>query len=147
MKTPRTRALHLIDLENLCGCATCTSSMTATVHTKYMQNVPTSPYDHYVLATSHHNALATAAWPGGYRVVRSGKDGADIALYEHVMNLDPASRYSEIVLASGDHFFVPAAKAWKEAGLKVTVVAGHGLASRELRMTADRFVPLSLNIR
>lgn len=147
MKTPTKRTLHLIDLENLCGCATCTSAMTADIHRVYMQKVPTSPYDQYVIATSHHNALATTTWPGGRRVVRSGKDGADSVLFEQAMDTDLTSRFSNIVLASGDRFFVPAAKALKEQGHHVTVVVANGWPSYALRSEADHFVPLGVNMR
>lgn len=142
MKKNQSRTLHLIDLENLSGCGSCTAALTADIHRAYMAVVPTSPYDHYIVATSHRNFTATATWPGGFRVVGSGQDGAETALCAHALELDVPAHYDHLVVASGDHYFAEHVYAWKGAGLAVTVVSRERQISYALYTAATRFVTM-----
>lgn len=136
------RALHLIDLENLVGGEQCTVDAAALAYRAYTQRVPHSPFDQYILATSHHNMLAMASWPQGRRLVRSGPNGAEIELYEAANELDLPSKFSSIVVASGDHFFAAPVKEWKAAGLHVTVVGVQRQVSHLLYKVAHRYIGL-----
>jgi hypothetical protein len=91
---------------------------------------------HVVIATSHHSAAAAwFAWPAAARrLVRSGPDGADLALLEVLEHENVARRYDLIVIGSGDAIFaLPAAKL-QEAGATVVVVSRRSALSRRLRL-------------
>lgn len=136
------RALHLIDLENLVGSDACTADAAALAYRAYVQSVPQSPFDQYILATSHHNVLAMASWPHGRRLVRSGPNGAEIELCEAANELDVAAKFSSIVVASGDHYFAAPVKEWKASGLYVTVVGVQKQVSHLLYKVAHRYIGL-----
>lgn len=127
------RALHLLDVENLCGphrdpqvvSAVCASYLTSQV----------APGDHLVAATGP--ALAATAWfalpARTRRLVGHGLDGADLALLTACGT--PAwiaQRYTRLVIASGDRAFALLARAATTAGVQVSVVTGHGRLSHAL---------------
>lgn len=141
-KSRPNRALHLIDLENIVGGSVCDAQSAARVYRTYTSSVPQTPYDHYVLATSHHNLLATSSWPGAQRLCKSGPNGAEIALCEYADELDLPTLYSNIVVASGDHYFATSVKTWKESGLYVTVVGVQQQVSHELYRAANTYIGL-----
>src|SRR5205085_5563087 len=56
-----------------------------------------------------------------YRV-RSGPDGADLELLDVIWHEDVATRFSHIVIGSGDGTFVNAARALSDGGVWVTEI-------------------------
>jgi hypothetical protein len=90
--------------------------------------------DLVVVSSSHHTAKATwFGWGNARRVVRSGPDGADLALIEIIEKEDVVARFGRIVIASGDQIFAGPAAALQAAGVAVTVVSRPELLSRRLR--------------
>src|SRR5579862_7303671 len=79
-----TRALHLVDVENLLGGTAFSERDVADTAAVYVELAQVATRDHVVIASSHHTAYPTwMGWPkAGRRVVRSGPDGADHALLD-----------------------------------------------------------------
>lgn len=129
------RVLHLVDVENLVGSADFSIADAARVHAAYERVAPAGSINQLILATSHHAALPT--WLGfpasARRLVRSGPDGADLALLELVHFESVASRFQHVVLGSGDGIFAFMAAGLQADGCGVTVVSRRDALSRELR--------------
>jgi hypothetical protein len=130
-----TRVLHLVDVENLAGAADFSQIDAARIHQAYAQVAPRGAIDQVVLATSHHAALpAWRAWPeSARRLVRSGPNGADLALLQVLECESVASRFAHVVVGSGDGIFAFEAARLQAAGIRVTVVTRRGALSRRLR--------------
>ncbi|MCU0259312.1 MAG: NYN domain-containing protein, partial [Solirubrobacteraceae bacterium] len=94
-------------------------------------------HDEVILATSHATAKAVwFAWPAGRRLVRSGADGADLALLDVIHGEALADRFDRVVIASGDGIFAPACAELDAAGCRVLVVSRPGALSRRLAAVA-----------
>src|SRR4051794_14504142 len=118
-KAPRT--LHLIDLENLAGSPDFSSADADAVRRSYDRTVGIGPDDLVIVAASHYSAPAAwFGWPNVRRLVRSGPNGADLALLQVVANERIAERFSSIIVASGDGIFAEAAARLQAAGCTVT---------------------------
>ncbi len=67
------------------------------------------------------------------RLVRNGRDGAELAILEAV---DPAELERQgvrtVVIGSGDHLFAPLAADLRARGIAVTLLLGRGLPARDL---------------
>ena len=74
--------------------------------------------------------------------VRSGPDGADLELLDVIWHEDVATRFSHIVIGSGDGTFVNAAQALSDGGVWVTVVSRWGSLSPRLAHAARDVVYL-----
>jgi hypothetical protein len=139
------RCLHLVDIENLVGCPTLGCTAVAHVAAKYAEVAGVAPYDHVVVASSHHGAPgAWFGWPGARRLVRSGCDGADLALLEVLESEDPLARFDRVAVGSGDGIFAEPAARLQVAGCEVTVVSRPSALSRRLQLAAKdvRFLEL-----
>ena len=101
--------------------------------------------DHVVVATSRIGLLQVGAnWNGVRYVVRSGRDGADLALLD-VLAEDVTNRYEQVLLASGDGIFAPAAAELAAAGVLTTVLGRTGCVARRLQMAASRVIYLPVD--
>jgi hypothetical protein len=89
-----------------------------------------------VLATSHFAApQAWMAWPSTTRrLVRSGADGADLALLDVIDSERLHLRFDGVVIGSGDGIFALAASRLQRLGCPVTVVSRRDGLSRRLRL-------------
>src|SRR5437763_908978 len=78
------RIMHLVDTENLMGSPTFSAAYAREIRRAYAAIAPAGAVDMTVLATSHFAAAqAWMAWPSAARrLVRSGADGADLALLD-----------------------------------------------------------------
>lgn len=130
------RVLHLIDIENLAGGPGFSQQDAATIQLAYGQVAPRGRVDQVVLATSHHAAPAAwFGWPAtARRLVRSGSDGADLALLDVLEHESITNRFEHVVIASGDGIFSFEAARLQAAGVDVTVVTRRGVLSRQLRL-------------
>jgi hypothetical protein len=87
------------------------------------------------LATSHHGArIAWLAWPNVRRLIRSGENGADLALLDVLESEHVPERFSTVIIASGDGIFADPAAALQTADCEVRVVCRHGALSRRLAL-------------
>src|SRR5688572_29137160 len=100
------RTIHLVDIENLIGGTTFDATTAAVVQREYGRVAGWSPDDHVVVASSHFSAPGVwFGWSGGRRLVRSGADGADLALMNVMAQENLPARFDRVVLGSGDGIF------------------------------------------
>jgi hypothetical protein len=129
------RIIHLVDPENLVGGPRFTAAEARLTHRGYVSIAPAGPVDMTILATSHFAAAsAWLAWPrAARRLVRSGADGADLALLHVIEHEDLHGRFDRVVIGSGDGIFAMPAARLQELGCQVTVVSRRDALSRQLR--------------
>jgi hypothetical protein len=130
------RLMHLVDVENLVGSTRFSVTDAAAIHAAYERVAPAVANEQIVVATSHHAALPTwFGWPASVRrLVRSGHDGADLALIEVIQHEAVSKRFEHVVIGSGDGIFAFAAARLQADGCGVTVVTRRMALSRELRL-------------
>lgn len=146
MTTQIPRHIHLIDIENLAGTPLPTTEQVAEVRSAYQRYIEHG--DHVVLACSH-KAYATVgwAWPDARHLLRSGEDGADLALLEVLDTERVAERYDCVFVGSGDGIFAGPTAALGGQGVPVTVVSRPESLSRRLEMAALETFPFSSGTR
>ena len=141
------RALHLIDLENLCGAGSTTAEDAARILAAYVDAVKIGPADSIHIGVAHHMATAVmpvlCVFPGRLHV-RSGRDGAETALLESIDLAHISTRFSRLIIASADRTFTEAANEARRLGMTVWQVTGRGGLSHELSRVADRRMRLRL---
>ena len=141
------RALHLIDLENLCGAGSTTAEDAARVLAAYVDAVKIGPADSIHIGVAHHMATAVmpvlCVFPGRLHV-RSGRDGAETALLESIDLVHISTRFSRLIIASADRTFTEAADEAHRLGMTVWQVTGRGGLSRELSRVTDLRMRLRL---
>jgi hypothetical protein len=133
----------LVDIENLAGTGLPTEWEVAGVHQEYANRVGIGPLDQVVIGCNH-KALSAAGhgWPGARYLIRSGPDGADIALLAVIEGENVAARFTRVVIASGDGGFTWAAAALAAAGCRVTVVSRRARLATTLRLGAQHVIYL-----
>ncbi|WP_291377771.1 hypothetical protein [Demequina sp.] len=96
--------------------------------------------DHLVIAVAPDWAFTVKALaPSARLVVRAGRHGADLALCHALEDAGfIASRYSEVVIASGSHLFSRSVRALADAGVPTTVACLPYQTSHALTATAAR---------
>ena len=141
------RILHLIDVENIVGRSDFSTAEAAVARASYETVAPTGTVDQLIVATSHHTAPATwRAWPANVRrLLRSGPNGADLAILEVIEREAVASRFDHVVIGSGDGIFAEAAAVLQQRGSGITVVTRRLALSRKLAFAVRdvRFVDLA----
>lgn len=136
------RRLVLIDIENVVGGLVCDEKCAACARLTIHCAVGAHPMDQVVVATCHKGYEHVAwSWPKARRLVRSGKDGADLALLD-VLREDVASRFAHVVLVSGDGIFADAVRDLGSRGTRVSVVSRRTHLSNRLRLAASDVVLL-----
>lgn len=138
---PEGRALHLVDIENLCGGPRTIEAGWEETAACYRRLAGVGENDHVVLAANPLALLnCAAAFPGCRMVGRPGPNGADAALLETLRDVGwVAKRYDRIVIGSGDHCFAFVTSVLNGMGVLVGVVAREGTVSGALARAA-RFV-------
>ncbi len=98
--------------------------------------------DMVVIAVNPVYAIHVAEFARHGRLcVRSGPDGADLALCDELADVDfIARRYDEVTVGSGDHEFLPSVVRLNASGVRTTVAALYGSMSLGLRVAAHRTV-------
>ena len=141
------RALHLIDLENLCGAGSTTTEDAARVLAAYVDAVKIGPADSIHIGVAHHMATAVmpvlCVFPGRLHV-RSGRDGAETALLDSIDLTHISTRFSRLIIASADRTFTEAANEARRLGMTVWQVTGRGGLSHELSRVTDLRMRLRL---
>lgn len=133
-----------IDLENMLA-GEIARIATTDAHAAYIdlrQRVRVRPTDHTIIAVHPSWAfLARELDPGARIVTRTGRDGADIRLARELEDVEfIRRRYSEVVIASGDHSFLETLNALSDAGLTTTIAGLPGCTSAATRLAAHRTV-------
>jgi hypothetical protein len=97
--------------------------------------------DQVEVASSHLTLLnAALGWPDAHYRVRSGPDGADLALLDVLRHENIAARFTHVAIASGDHMFAEEAARLGTQGVWVTVVTRQCSLSRQLRLAAREVI-------
>lgn len=138
------RTLHLVDIENLTGTPTPTGDAVRSWRQEYTSRFVAS--GDFVVVASNHLAFATVgfAWTGARHLVRSGPDGADLALLDVIADERVEKRFSSVVIASGDGIFTEAAAWLASHGVQVKVVTRPGSLARRLQLAAGCVVTVDL---
>jgi hypothetical protein len=104
----------------------------------YATQVGFGPMDQFVIACSHFAFTVIGfCWPGLQYLLRSGPDGADLALLAAARSDRIAARFPRVVIASGDHIFAPAVTDLSTSGCQVTVASRRGRLSRMLELAVE----------
>lgn len=137
------RALHLIDIENLIGTGLPAEWEVASTRDEYSAKVGVGPMDQVVIGCSHISLVAAGyGWPGARYVVRSGPNGADAELLAVIELENVATRFTRVVIASGDGAFTWPAAALAAAGCPVDIAVGQGRLATPLRLAAQQVIYL-----
>ena len=120
---PAGRTLHVIDIENLVGGSGAGPTAVGPALSAYRSTVAVGTDDHAVIAAGPTLAVAAGlAWSGAQLRFGHGIDGADDALLDAVDPAFTAAHYDRVVIASGDHAFLPLVAALRAAGVAVLLV-------------------------
>ncbi|MBX7106673.1 MAG: NYN domain-containing protein [Gemmataceae bacterium] len=138
----RGRRLVLVDIENIAGGACTTDAIARQARDAVAATGQIGITDHVVIGTSHIGLIPVGTnWDRARYVVRSGRDGADLALLE-VIAENVVTRFESVVLASGDRIFAPAVADLAAAGVATTVIGRRGHIARALHQAAARVIYL-----
>lgn len=142
---PVGRGLHLVDLDNLVG-GPWNAGLVPQVLPQYLSTASYVQGDHLVVAADAH--LATTAMfqlpVGGQFLVARGTNGADNRLLELLTTDHIVTRYSRMVIGSGDHCFAGLAREVRSLGGSVSVVARRGTLARSLQAACNRTLWLTV---
>ena len=97
--------------------------------------------DQVEVASSHLTLLnAALGWPHARYRVRSGPDGADLALLDVLRHENVATRFTHVAIGSGDHLFAEEAAHLAAQGVWVTVVSRRRSLSPRLALAAREVI-------
>ena len=131
-KTHEGQSIELVDIENLVGASELTAENVSEIKTS--MDLMEGANVMQIVACSHHNAEAVMFnWPGARIILKSGKDGADLALINVVTDEQVAKRFDRIVIASGDGIFSTIAKDLSDEGVDVSIICGRGALAKNLK--------------
>ena len=100
------RRLHLVDIENLAGNSLPSLCQVRQALGLYTDCLAFGAMDQVEVASSHLTLLnAALGWPHARYQVRSGPDGADLALLDVLRHENVARRFTHVAIGSGDHLF------------------------------------------
>jgi hypothetical protein len=131
------RRLHLIDIENLAGSSLPCLGQVRQALGLYADCLALGAMDQVEVASSHLTLLnAALGWPNAHYRVRSGPDGADLALLDVLQHENVANRFTHVAIGSGDHLFAEEAARLAAQGVWVTVVSRQRSLSARLKLAA-----------
>jgi len=137
------RRMVLVDIENVVGGSAEVGEHIGWAKATVGRLVSARPGDHVVVGCGPSGLLELGCtWTHVRYVVRSGRDGADLALLE-VLEENIARRFTELVFVSGDGIFADAIGGLAARGIRTTVVAHRDGLSRVLELAAHtvNFLP------
>lgn len=135
------RRLHLVDIENLAGASLPSLSQVREALSLYANRLAFGTMDQVEVASSHLTLLnAALGWPHARYRIRSGPDGADLALLDVLRHENVASRFTHVTIASGDHLFAEEAANLAVRGVWVTVVSRRRSLSPRLALAAREVI-------
>jgi hypothetical protein len=135
------RRLHLVDIENLAGDPLPSLSQVRQALGLYTGCLAFGAMDQVEVASSHLTLLnAALGWPHARYRVRSGPDGADLALLDVLRHENVATRFTHVAIGSGDHLFAEEAARLAARGVWVTAVTRRRSLSPRLALAASEVV-------
>jgi hypothetical protein len=142
--TPRRfpeRQLHLVDIENLAGDPLPSLRQVRWARKLYADRLTFGAMDQVVVASSHLTLVnATLGWLHARYIIRSGPDGAELALLDVLRHENIAGRFTDVVIGSGDHLFAAEAAHLAALGVRVTVVSRQHSLSPRLALAAREVI-------
>lgn len=120
------RTLHFIDIENLSESMILNEEAVREAKREYLQVIKPGKADQFVIGVSHFNLTAAAfGWGSGVATysVRSGQDGADLALLNVMEDRQLTDRFQCVSIASGDGIFAGAGRVLRGRGHSVKFIA------------------------
>lgn len=131
----RGRAIHLIDIENLCMESNPTEEHVAIAKAAYIQKVKPGPNDHFYVTVSSRANMAAAmfGWGNAAFGCKEGHDGADILLAELMLEGKLGERFEKVYLASGDGGLAPFASSLMKQGIDLEVVSAPSALATQYR--------------
>lgn len=140
------RRIVVVDIENVVRGAVQSELHAAYARQAIEEAIGPTDRDQVVIGTSHVGLVSAGmAWHGARLVVRSGPDGADLALLEVLIGEQIAARFDEVILVSGDGIFADVVSSLGGDGVNVTVAATPGSCSKRLRLAAQGVVRLDFD--
>jgi hypothetical protein len=135
------RRLHLVDIENLAGSSLPSLSQVRQALGLYADCLAFGAMDQVEVASSHLTLLnAALGWPHAHYRVRSGPDGADLALLDVLRHEGVTRRFTHVAIGSGDHLFAGEAARLAAMGVWVTVVSRQRSLSPQLALAANEVI-------
>jgi hypothetical protein len=135
------RRLHLVDIENLASDARPGLGQVRQALGLYTNCLAFGAMDQVEVASSHLTLLnAALGWPRAHYRVRSGPDGADLALLDVLRHENVARRFTHVAIGSGDHLFADEAAHLAAQGVWVTVVSRRHSLSPRLALAAREVI-------
>jgi hypothetical protein len=135
------RRLHLVDIENLAGASLPGLGEVREVRALYAERLALGSLDQVEVASSHLTLVnAALGWPRAHYRVRSGPNGADLALLDVLRYENVPGRFTHVAIGSGDGVFAEAAAGLAAAGVWVTVVSRRRSLSRRLELAAREVI-------
>jgi len=126
------KKLFLVDIENLVGSGLVFEEEVSDAREKLFSLVTPKAKDCVFVAANPMNREAVyEGWPGALYNFRYGQDGADLQIIKFFAGIEDLSKYSEVILASGDAGLEPIARKARDLGLKIQVVANRQSCSKK----------------
>jgi hypothetical protein len=126
------RKLFLVDIENLVGSGLIYEEEVSQARAALFSLVTPKNKDCVFVAANPMNREAVfEGWPGALYNFKYGQDGADLQIIKFFAGIEDLSKYSEVVLASGDAGLIPIARKAREMGMKIQVVANRTSCSKK----------------
>jgi len=137
------RRLILVDIENIIGGIAATKDCAMWGRTIVESLVGLAPHEHVIIGSDAEGFIhVKAAWESARVVVGRGPDAADLALLDVLHHEDVASRYSEILIVSGDHIFADTVRGFADAGIPITIASWRTCLSAQLVAAASSTIVL-----
>jgi hypothetical protein len=134
-------AVHLVDIENLCGCGKPNKDQITQVCANYYDEVGVQEGDLVVVAPGTQNRFAVyEGWPGAVYQFRPGDNGADIALAQFICENKLETKYVRAFLGSGDGGLAPYLELLSKKGIDPIVVSRKAGLSYKLSKFEHIFV-------
>lgn len=131
------RRLHLVDIENLAGDSLPSLGQVREVQGLYRKRLAFGNLDQVEIASSHLTLVnAALGWPHAHYRVRSGPNGADLALLDVLRSENVPARFTHVAIGSGDGVFANEVARLAAAGVHVTVISRRRSLSARLALAA-----------
>jgi hypothetical protein len=137
------RTLHLVDLENLVGDPRANGATALATFDSYLELAHWHHDDHVILASNPafiSRVMYDLPVPASVHCAR-GADSADVMLLSLAPTELVTKRYQRLVIGSGDGIFAGRARAVRERGIAVDVVARAAGCSKRLRRFGCAYLP------
>lgn len=143
------RRLIVVDIENIIGGPVDCLQVVEEAKALVEEFATPNEKDHIVIGTSHQTAQLNTkiVWQSPRVVFSQGHDGAELALTDILDTENIPSRFEEVLIFSGDHFFAPHVAELGRNFVNVHVFSQRSKLSRTLKMAAKEVTYLPEEIQ